>query len=88
MVYTVHAYRFGDRELHSYSVGVYSDQRDALSDAEAEREYRGGKYECEVLEWELGNINKDGRQGVPYKVIKGLPQQNKLHDNQPKGTTL
>ena len=86
-IYTVHAYRWGDRENHSYSVGVHLDQRDALSEAEAEREDRGGKYECEVLEWEPGNINKDGRLCVPYKVIKVLPQ-NKLYDSQPRGITL
>ena len=48
-VYTVHAYRWGDREEHSYTVGVYSTKRTALIVAEREKEHRGGKYECEVL---------------------------------------
>ena len=53
--YTVHAYRFGDRERHSYSVGVYNKKSKALKGADIEEEYRGGKYLCEVLEC---NINE------------------------------
>ena len=33
-VYTVHAYRWGDRECHSYSVGVYSKKHAALKAAD------------------------------------------------------
>lgn len=49
-VYTVHAYRWGDRDCHSYSVGVYSKKHAALKAAQTESDYRGSKYECEVLE--------------------------------------
>jgi len=48
-IYTVHAYRWGDRECHSYTVGVYTMRTKALASAKREKEQRGGKYECEVL---------------------------------------
>lgn len=77
-VYTVHAYRWGDRELHSYSVGVYSKKHAALDAAKTEENYRGGKYECEVLEWTLDD-GIAGRRGetIP-KTIKALPRMNTL----------
>ena len=53
-VYTVHAYRWGDHERHSYIVGVYAKKHAALKAADVEENYRGGKYICEVLEWTLG----------------------------------
>lgn len=33
-VYTVHAYRWGDRSWHSYMVGVYPKKKMALDAAE------------------------------------------------------
>ena len=76
--YTVHAYRWGDREMHSYSVGLYSKKHAALKAAESEEEWRGGKYACEVIEWIPDGKNEDGSPGMPYKVIKPLPPMNTL----------
>jgi len=79
LIYTVHAYRYGDRELHSYSVGVYSKKHAALKCADAENKYRGGKYECEVIEWMPDGKNEDGSPGMmPHKIIKPLPKMNTL----------
>lgn len=78
LIYTVHAYRYGDRELHSYSVGAYSKKHAALKCAEAESEWRGGKYECEVIEWIANGKNEDGSPGMPHKIIKPLPKMNTL----------
>lgn len=77
-VYTVHAYRWGDRELHSYIVGVYSKKHAALKAAHIENEYRDGKYECEVLEWVLdrgieGAIDTAGAM----KTIQSLPSKTR-----------
>ena len=78
-VYTVRACRWGDRETHSYVVGVYAKKHAALKAAETEKEWRGGKYECEILEWALGegmegrNLDEKG-----YKVVKDLPKVNTL----------
>ena len=52
-VYVVTAYRWGDRERHSYVVGVYSTEGAARRAAEAEEGQRGGKYECEILRMAL-----------------------------------
>ena len=73
-IYTVHAYRWGDRECHGYSVGVYTKKHKAIKDAEDEEQYRGGKYECEVLEWIPDGKSEDGSPGMGYKIIKPLPR--------------
>jgi hypothetical protein len=80
-VYTVHAYRWGDRECHSYSVGVYSKKHAALTAAQTEWDYRGGKYECEVLEWTLDS-GIAGRHSDGPKVVKPLPPMNTLKAEQ------
>lgn len=72
-VYTVNAYRFGNRERHSYCVGVYSKKRAALAAAVMEEDYRGGKYECEVLKWTLDS-GVAGNTNNTCKVIKALPK--------------
>jgi hypothetical protein len=71
-VYTVIAYRYGNTESHSYPLGVFDDKDSALSAAELEEYYRGRKYECVVLEWEM-NVWKhtDDIMKNVYKVIKG-----------------
>lgn len=71
IVYTVHAYRWGDRECHSYIVGVFSKKHAAIKAADHETEYRGGKYECEIIEWEVDNRNV-------WKPIRELPEINVL----------
>lgn len=48
-VYVVEALRGGSRERHSYVVGVYDTLDGAKTAADAEVEYRGGKYTCVVL---------------------------------------
>ena len=52
-VFVVTAYRYGDKESHSYVLGVFEQRHLAIESAEQERDYRGGKYYCEVLEVEL-----------------------------------
>lgn len=53
-VYTVQAFRWCDRDKHSYIVGVFVNEADALACAESEKNDRAGKYGCEVRRWELG----------------------------------
>lgn len=52
-VFLVTAYRYGEFADYSYLVGVYSDAARACNAADAEDEYRGGKYSCRVVEQEL-----------------------------------
>lgn len=77
IVYTVHAYRWGDRERHSYSVGVYSKKHAALKAAQTESDHRGGKYECEVLEWTL-DIGTEGGHETKPRTVLALPPMNTL----------
>lgn len=50
MFYIVEALRWGDRESHSYIVGLYSELDRAKAAADAHSEYRGGKYSCQVFQ--------------------------------------
>jgi len=53
-VYVVEMLRYGERELHSYVIGVFPTRTLAEKEGEEEeREFRGGKYEAEILEFEL-----------------------------------
>ena len=54
-IYVIHAYKYGDRERHSYQVGATTDPDLAVVIAINEEVERGGKYECEIIEWEDGN---------------------------------
>ena len=71
-IYVVTAYRFGDRESHSYVVGAFDNEVTALEQAKLEREWRGGKYQCEVRSMEL-NVTLESKN---YDIVLGLP---KLH---------
>jgi hypothetical protein len=46
--YIVEALRWGEREDHSYVLGLYSDLDRARAAAEEHTEHRGGKYQCLV----------------------------------------
>ena len=70
-VYTVHSYRFGDRENHSYIVGVYSSPEKALKEAELEELNRRGEYVCEVIEWEIDSRFEEDT-GCKFNYIKSL----------------
>ena len=66
-LFNVHAYRFGDRERHSYLVGIFSTGTKAKNAAKIEEAMRGGnKYKCEITEIELDN-------GADRSIFKNLP---------------
>lgn len=72
IVYCVTAYRWGNKEAHSYVVGVFDSLELAVEAAIAEKEWRGGKYECEVISMPL-NASKQNRQHkVEYKIDGGF----------------
>ena len=70
LIYVVTAYRFGYRESHSYVVGAFDNEEESLKQAKLEREWRGGKYECEVRSMELNESLKYKN----YNVVLGLPK--------------
>jgi len=71
-IYTVVAYRYGDREKHSYVVGVYTRDFKAIKAADVEMDYRGGKYNVEVLRW-TPDKGIEGKLRKRFKVIIPLP---------------
>ena len=68
-VYVVTMYRWGDRECHSYLLGVYSIKTKAEKAALTEKDFRGGnKYYPEILE-----ITVNGPPDMrTFKVIMAL----------------
>lgn len=76
VVYVVTAYRFGDRARHSYLVGVFRKKAAAEKAALAERELRGSKYRCEVLECPLDTA----LDGPDFKVVLQLEKDDNFSD--------
>ena len=68
-VYIVTAYRWGDREEHSYVVGVFDNEENSIKQAKLETEWRGGKYKCEVRSMELN----DSLKYKNFTVVLALP---------------
>jgi hypothetical protein len=76
-VYTVDAFRYGDRENHSYLVGVYSTDEKAEKAARKEESKRDKTYECEILEWDLDKkeYTKEIKK-VDYDFTKYIGDKN------------
>jgi len=72
-VYSVIAYRYGDKERHSYIVGVYSTSSKAQRAADREEDYRGVKYSCEILEIGV-DVGTEGVLNAPFNMIRSLPK--------------
>lgn len=61
-MYVVTMYRYGDRENHSYVLGVYTSIARAVVAAANEESHRGGnKYFSEVLEFPVNGRRMDHR---------------------------
>ena len=59
-VYVVKMNRFGDDELHSYIIGVFTEKYLARKAGLAEEYWRGGKYEAQIWVFETNEVwNKD-----------------------------
>ena len=72
-VYLVTAYRYGDKESHSYVIGIFDNKKNSIMAAKTEENWRGGKYDCEVLEWEMNVWKHSENITKPlYKIIKGI----------------
>lgn len=68
-VFVVTAYKFGDRENHSYTLGVFRKKNEAIKAADRETIERGGKYGCEVDEMIIDH-HYDDIQDEPKTVYK------------------
>ncbi len=58
MLYVVTMYRWGDREKHSYVIGVFDDEDKAIGAGVKEEQYRDGKYKAEVLGFTVNNYQQ------------------------------
>ena len=67
-IFVVTAYRWGDKEGHSYVVGVFDTEELAIAQAKMEKEWRGGKYECEVIVMDLNDALKYKNYERIYKI--------------------
>lgn len=77
-VYVTTMYRWGDRESHSYLVGIFKSGKAALFAARREEDNRGGKYLAMVEAVELGHDGSDYDEPLKRRVIKGLPDQRPI----------
>lgn len=74
--YVVTAYRWADRDNHSYVVGVASTPEGAIRLAHQEQRDRGGKYWCEALEILVDDPREQSRLlDQPPAVIHPLPER-------------
>jgi hypothetical protein len=81
-VFIVTAYRWGDRENHSYVVGAFSTKDEAILWAKKEEEWRGGKYDCEVIVMQLNYPLKYKNYEVVYnKEIQNEKSSSKGLEN-------
>ena len=67
-IFVVTAYRWGSKEGHSYVVGVFDTEELAIAQAKMEKEWRGGKYECEVIVMDLNDALKYKNYERIYKI--------------------
>lgn len=67
-VFIVTAYRWGNKENHSYVVGAFGDKESAINQAIIEKEFRGGKYDCEVISMNLNGPLKYKNYEIVYKM--------------------
>ena len=69
VLYVVEALRWGDREQHSYVVGVYDTLEAAKNAADEHAQYRGGKYVCVVVQCPLnGQVSLDWSEALMYQT--------------------
>lgn len=59
VVYVVTMHRWGDEESHNYVQGVFTEKAQAQKCGEAERAYRGCKYEPKITEMILDAHDQD-----------------------------
>ena len=61
-IYVITMYRFGNRNKHSYVLGVYSSKKKAIKYARIEEADRGEKYKAEILKIKINkeydNVNE------------------------------
>lgn len=73
-VFIVIGYRFANKEKHSYPVGVYHSDVQAIDVAEKQTDYRGGKYSFSVYKTFIGTYDLDGDNYCEEIYSSKIPQ--------------
>lgn len=76
-IYIVTAYRWGERENHSYVLGAFFKKHSAIKCADEHTKYRGGKYACSVemaIEGKFDNDSDNYTKEI-YKTKSSLCQK-------------
>jgi len=77
-IYIVTAYKWGQREAHSYNIGVFTKKAQAIKCAESHAGYRGGKYACVVDKCILNHFdNEDDEYTTEIYRAKALNEMRK-----------
>ena len=58
-VYVVTMYRWGNKEDHSYIIGVFSDWDKAFKYGVLEEQWRGGKYDFDIESKEINEFYRE-----------------------------
>lgn len=58
-IYVVEMLRWGDDESHHYVVGAFDDLEKAKEWGNANKTYRGGKYEYRVVTCQLNEVDQE-----------------------------
>ena len=68
-IYIVEAWRWGDREDHSYVLGCWDNLEEAKKIAVDHAHYRGGKYQCVVQQSVLNKqMDSDWSATILYQT--------------------
>lgn len=80
LMYTVVAFRYGNKEKHSYTVAITSDFDKAKDYANQEEEYRGGKYACVIEQVVLDKYSQDSDEGsfITYETPAYIEYQKTI----------
>lgn len=81
-VFVTTMYRYGDREKHSYVLGVWSSSEVAMQAGQTEALWRAGKYEPEVTEWKVDANEFDdiGEQRLTPLALDGANAPDFQHE--------
>lgn len=75
IVYIVEMLRYGERESHSYVMGVFSDRKIAEYEAQIHMLWRAGKYDAEIRQEVINGV---GRGLVCYLDEVEMSEENLL----------
>ena len=80
MIYVNIAYRFGDRDNHSYLQGVYSTTEIANENAEQEEAARNGKYQVEIIQVEIDvDVELFPEKDIAVRKLNPKYKNTRLH---------